>query len=59
MCVTTTNLPVRQPQACAVLDAVSLKLWGKNDSGQLGLGDNSSRGGGSGEMGDNLPVKSL
>jgi len=42
-----------------VLDNASLKCWGKNDSGQLGLGDDSTRGDVSGEMGDNLPAISL
>ena len=44
---------------CSVLDNASLKCWGKNDSGQLGLGDDSTRGDVSGEMGDNLPAISL
>ena len=44
---------------CAVLDNASLKCWGKNDSGQLGLGNTSTRGDGSGEMGDNLPAIGL
>ena len=44
---------------CVVLDNTSLKCWGKNESGQLGLGDNSPRGDNSSEMGDNLPVISL
>ena len=44
---------------CAVLDNASLKCWGKNDSGQLGLGNTSTRGDGSGEMGDNLPAISF
>jgi alpha-tubulin suppressor-like RCC1 family protein len=44
---------------CALLDNFSVKCWGKNESGQLGLGDNSTRGDGSGEMGDILPVIGL
>ena len=44
---------------CAVLDDDSVKCWGWNDSGQLGLGDTSNRGDGPGEMGDNLPVVDL
>ena len=44
---------------CAVLDNASIKCWGGNAFGQLGLGDDSTRGDGSGEMGDNLPVISL
>ena len=59
MLVTPLIFTVRQPHTCTVLDDASLKCWGKNDSGQLGLGDNSTSGDGSGEMGDNLPVISL
>jgi alpha-tubulin suppressor-like RCC1 family protein len=44
---------------CALLDNFSVKCWGKNESGQLGLGDNSTRGDGSGAMGDILPVIGL
>ena len=46
-------------QTCAILDNSSIKCWGSNTSGQLGLGDTSNRGDGSGEMGDNLPVISF
>jgi Regulator of chromosome condensation (RCC1) repeat len=41
---------------CAILDNDSLKCWGLNDKGQLGLGDIASRGDSTSEMGDNLPA---
>jgi len=45
--------------ACALLDDNSLKCWGLNGNGQLGLGDAQSRGDGPGEMGANLPPVDL
>ncbi len=42
-------------QTCAILDNASIKCWGENTSGQLGIGDTNNRGDASGEMGDNLP----
>jgi hypothetical protein len=39
---------------CAILDNQTLKCWGSNESGQLGLGDNLNRGDGPNEMGDSL-----
>ena len=44
---------------CAVLDNGTIKCWGGNLFGQLGLGDTASRGDGANEMGDNLPAVSL
>jgi len=44
---------------CAILNDDTLKCWGLNGTGQLGLGDTTSRGGSSGEMGDALPVVDL
>lgn len=40
--------------AFAVLDNASLKCWGGNEQGSLGLGDKINRGVSAGEMGDNL-----
>ncbi len=45
--------------ACAILDDGLVKCWGRNEDGQLGLGDTKDRGGAAGEMGDNLPAVDL
>ena len=44
---------------CALLDNSAFKCWGQNDKGQLGQGDATSLGDGSGEMGDNLTAIDL
>ena len=41
---------------CAMSTMNSMKCWGRNSNGQLGLGDNGDRGVGENEMGDNLPL---
>ncbi len=44
---------------CALLDDHSVKCWGDNSDGQLGLGDTETRGDQPGEMGDALPALDL
>lgn len=44
---------------CALLDDGTVKCWGFNAYGQLGLGDAISRGDAPGELGDQLPALSL
>jgi hypothetical protein len=46
-------------QTCALFTDSTIKCFGWNAYGQLGLGDTSSRGNGPGEMGDYLPFVSL
>ncbi len=46
-------------QTCVLLDDATVKCWGRNDEGQLGLGDTDNRGDGPSEMGDALPAVEL
>lgn len=46
-------------ETCAVLDDQTLKCWGYNAGGELGLGDSLQRGAGPNQMGDNLPTVNL
>jgi hypothetical protein len=45
--------------SCALLDDGSVKCWGANGWGALGLGDTIDRGGEPSQMGDNLPAVDL
>jgi hypothetical protein len=56
---TALEVALGSSHTCARLDDGSVKCWGRNDKGQLGLGDVQDRGDGAGEMGTNLPVVNL
>lgn len=45
--------------SCALLDDGSLKCWGRNHKGQLGLGNTADHGAGAAGMGDGLPAVDL
>lgn len=44
---------------CAILADYSLKCWGDNTQGKLGVNDTANRGDAAGEMGSNLPTVNL
>ena len=54
---TATAIAAGKYHNCALLDNSSIKCWGSNNAGQLGLGDTNNRGaspGAFGEKGDLL-----
>lgn len=46
-------------RTCALLDDGTIKCWGQNAGGELGLGDTLNRGTGPGQMGASLPAVNL
>jgi len=53
------HISASRHHTCAVMDDDSVKCWGYNDQGQLGLGDKNDRGDDGGEMGNSLPAVDL
>jgi alpha-tubulin suppressor-like RCC1 family protein len=56
---TLKQVVANRRHTCAILDNDTLKCWGRNEVGQLGLGDINARGNDAGEMGDQLPAIDL
>jgi alpha-tubulin suppressor-like RCC1 family protein len=54
-----TAVAMGSNHTCAILATGAVKCWGSNFSGQLGLGDQMTRGARAGDMGDNLPPLEL
>ncbi len=51
---TIVEIGMGYSHSCAILDNGTQKCWGRNQKGQLGVGDIASRGDDAAEMGDNL-----
>ena len=56
---TAAAISAGSAHTCAVLDNATVKCWGLNIDGQLGLGDTDNRGDDAGEMGDALTTVDL
>lgn len=56
---TAAKIAIGGEHTCMLLDDSSVKCWGSGFFGQLGYGDVTNRGDGSGELGNNLPTVDL
>lgn len=54
-----TRITAGYAHACALLDDGTVRCWGSNTAGQLGVGDTDDRGDEPGELGDALPAVPL
>ena len=52
---TATAIDTGNYHSCALLDNASVKCWGENAQGQLGIDNTNLMGDETGDMGDNLP----
>lgn len=57
--LTATYIASGAYHSCAILNDNTVKCWGYNAQGQLGVGDTANRGDNPGEMGDALPIAEL
>ncbi len=56
---TATAITAGISHSCALLDNASIKCWGQNTYGQLGIGNTISMGSGANQMGNSLPAVNL
>ncbi|HJO84629.1 MAG TPA: putative Ig domain-containing protein, partial [Candidatus Thalassarchaeaceae archaeon] len=56
---TATEISAGSDHTCAVLDDGSVKCWGSNGNGRLGIGNSTNTGDGANEMGDDLSAVDL
>jgi alpha-tubulin suppressor-like RCC1 family protein len=56
---TAVSIAAGFDHTCALLDDETVKCWGSNSNGQLGMGDSDDRGDAENEMGDALPAVDL
>ena len=55
----SAGLPTSSAHTCAVLDDGSVKCWGWNNNGQLGIGNTTTMGDAADKIGDNLAAVDL